>query len=175
MKEVFGAKPSKRHGNGSSLIFDKSKLERVGKAYDVSIEVKVTTNNNGEDGYDGEDIGLDKHLIEHGGNVDKAESTIDNCKNHDKFSNNNNKITLRDEDKSTGGAIDPPQPPHPTQMTAIHVTMKEQQPLLTISDVVDMSDRIYRLGSTDNWACKHCKLRGDTWFMKKHHCKGTTK
>jgi hypothetical protein len=57
MKEVFGAKPSKRHGNGSRLIFDKPKLERIAKVYDVSIEVKVTTNDNGEDGYDGVDIG----------------------------------------------------------------------------------------------------------------------
>jgi hypothetical protein len=175
LKEVFGAKPSKRHGNGSRLIFDKSKLERVGKAYDVSMEVKVTINNNGEDGYDGVNLGLDKHLIEHENNEEKAEPTIDNSKNHEKITRNNIKITPRDENKSTGVTVDPPQPPHHTQNTSIPVlATKEQQSSPANPEDIDMSDMIYRVGSTDLWACKHCKLRGDTWFMKKHLCKGIT-
>jgi hypothetical protein len=177
LKDVFGAKPSKRHGESSRLIFDKAKLERIGKLYNLSIEVKVvTTNNNGEDGYDGVDVGLDKHFVEHRNNQEKAESSTDTNKNYEDNSQNNRKITLRNENESIGLTLNPTQPPHPTQMTAIPVlTTVEQQPSSTLSKVVDMSHKIYRLDRTDNWACKLCKMNGDTWFMRKHICKGSTK
>ena len=29
---------------------------------------------------------------------------------------------------------------------------------------------IYRIGRTDIWACKNCKIKDDIWFMKKHPC-----
>ena len=62
-----------------------------------------------------------------------------------------------------------------------------------ISDVSDTSDRnekqlqssaaistneraklktIYRIGYSDNFACKNCKVRGDKFFMKVHTCRG---
>ena len=57
------------------MIFDKSKLERIGKIYDLSIEVMVTDKidqrqgteegkevNNGTHGTHGTDVGLDKHF-----------------------------------------------------------------------------------------------------------------
>jgi hypothetical protein len=34
---------------------------------------------------------------------------------------------------------------------------------------------IYRLGHSDTFACKDCKLKGDIWFMEQHPCKGQTK
>jgi hypothetical protein len=151
LKDVFGAKPSKRHGESSRLIFDKAKLERIGKLYDLSIEVKVvTTNNNGEDGYDGVDVGLDKHFVEHRNNQEKAESFTDTNKNYEDNNHNNKEITSRNERERTGQTVNPTQLPHPTQMTAIPVlTTVERQPSSTISEVVDMSHKIYRLGSTD--------------------------
>jgi hypothetical protein len=83
LKEIFGAKPAKRHGNSSILIFDKNKLERTGKLYDLSLEVKVvTTSNNGEDGYDGVDVGLDKHLIGSKSSEENTKSSIENIINH---------------------------------------------------------------------------------------------
>jgi hypothetical protein len=42
----------------------------------------------------------------------------------------------------------------------------------TTSSVVDVSQNIYRLGNSDSWACKYCKLKGDKWFMGQHTCKG---
>jgi hypothetical protein len=182
LKDVFGAKPSKRHGESSRLIFDKAKLERIGKLYDLSTEVKVVAIDNshrksGEDGYDGVDIGLDKHLIRDRSDEKNTESPANDNKNNDNNSQNNKKITSRNDDGSIELTADPPQPTHPTQTTAVVVlTTEEQQQLSpTKSDVVDMSDRIYRLGSTDNWACKYCKLKGDKFFMRKHICKGRTK
>jgi hypothetical protein len=37
--------------------------------------------------------------------------------------------------------------------------------------IVDISQNIYRLGHSDSWACKYCKLKGDKWFMGQHTCK----
>ena len=34
---------------------------------------------------------------------------------------------------------------------------------------------IYRLGNSDTWACKECKIKGDRHFMKQHFCKGILK
>jgi hypothetical protein len=31
---------------------------------------------------------------------------------------------------------------------------------------------IYRIGSTDQFGCNGCKLKGDRWFMKEHSCNG---
>jgi hypothetical protein len=31
---------------------------------------------------------------------------------------------------------------------------------------------VYRLGGTDTWACKNCKIKADKWFMQKHNCSG---
>jgi hypothetical protein len=130
----------------------------------------------GEDGYDGVDVGLDKHFVEHRNNQEKAESFTDTNKNYEDNNHNNKEITSRNERERTGQTVNPTQLPHPTQMTAIPVlTTVERQPSSTISEVVDMSHKIYRLGSTDNWACKNCSMKGDTWFMKKHICKGATK
>lgn len=70
-KDVFGAIKSKRHGSSNKLVFDLKKLERLGKIYDLSLDVKVKEN--GEDGDDGIDVGLDKHLKQQS---DSKESTL---------------------------------------------------------------------------------------------------
>jgi hypothetical protein len=50
-----------------------------------------------------------------------------------------------------------------------------------MNDVIRLSlgDRaesdIYRIGTTDSFACPDCKLKGDKWFMQKHGCKGNNK
>lgn len=70
-KDVFGATKSKRHGTSNKLVFDPKKIERLGKIYDLSLEVKVKEN--GEDGDDGIDAGLDRHLRE---GIESEETTI---------------------------------------------------------------------------------------------------
>jgi hypothetical protein len=42
----------------------------------------------------------------------------------------------------------------------------------TTSSIVDINQNIYRLGHSDSWACKYCKLKGDRWSMGQHMCKG---
>jgi hypothetical protein len=34
---------------------------------------------------------------------------------------------------------------------------------------------IYRLGSSDTFACENCNLKGDKWFMRQHICRGQSK
>ena len=41
LKDIFGAKKSKRHGEGRKLEFDNDKLEKLGKIYDLDINVEV--------------------------------------------------------------------------------------------------------------------------------------
>jgi hypothetical protein len=36
---------------------------------------------------------------------------------------------------------------------------------------LDKPNTIYRLGHSDNFACKNCKVRGDKFFMEAHVCK----
>jgi hypothetical protein len=31
---------------------------------------------------------------------------------------------------------------------------------------------IYRIGHSDNFGCKNCKVRGDRFFMEAHACSG---
>ena len=56
LDEIFGATKSPHHGNNSKWTFDKDKLARLGKIYQLSPNIKIGV------GEDGENIGLDKHL-----------------------------------------------------------------------------------------------------------------
>jgi hypothetical protein len=60
LKEVFGANtPKRRHGNSRVLVFDKSKLDRLSKIYDMDIEVQVVTSSGSPHL---PHVGLDRHL-----------------------------------------------------------------------------------------------------------------
>ena len=64
LKDVFGVTKSKRHGEGRKLVFDLKKLERLGKIYDLSIDIQVDQEDeNGTHGTHGTLIGLDLSLI----------------------------------------------------------------------------------------------------------------
>ena len=41
LKDVFKAKPPKRHGNARSLIFDLKVVDKLGKVYDLDVNIKV--------------------------------------------------------------------------------------------------------------------------------------
>jgi hypothetical protein len=93
-KDVFGAVKSKHHGSSRKLLFDKRKLDRLGKIYELELNVKVKEN--GTDGTDGTDVGLDKHLVQ-GVELSKSEHKI--------IPN-----TTREQAK-----VDPPNPNTPSQ------------------------------------------------------------
>jgi hypothetical protein len=58
----------------------------------------------------------------------------------------------------------------PSQLLSTEQTTEKES--TDTSPMVDVSQYIYRVGHTDSWACKNCKLKGDTWFMRDHSCKG---
>jgi hypothetical protein len=62
LMQVFGASPSQSRREKRKLVFNMAKLERLGKVYDLSIEVKV--GQSVTDVTHVTDIGLDKHLGE---------------------------------------------------------------------------------------------------------------
>jgi len=97
LKDVFGATKSKRHGDTNKLVFDKGKLERLGKIYELSIEVKVTDKDNGNavggiHGIDGIHVGLDKHFTQ--------SQNEDNIKSNDRICNNYNNNELNIEENT---------------------------------------------------------------------------
>jgi hypothetical protein len=49
LKDIFGAKKSKRHGEGRKLEFDEVKLEKLGKIYDLDINVEVSKKDEGNE------------------------------------------------------------------------------------------------------------------------------
>jgi hypothetical protein len=52
--------------------------------------------------------------------------------------------------------------------TATAATEEINEPLPTRPSLL----RIYR-DYTDHWACRHCKAKGDKWYMVSHHCSGS--
>lgn len=81
---MFGANtPKKRHGNSRALVFDKSKLERLSKIYDLDIKVQVVTGSNSPHLPHSPHIGLDRHIEEESQNNEitkKREQTCNNSK-----------------------------------------------------------------------------------------------
>jgi hypothetical protein len=105
-EHIFGAKVKKTHGI-KALVFDISKLKRLGKIYDLSTEVRVIEREQtGDDEDVGDDVGIGRYI---------AASTDEHEKNR--------KITISErEDTPTIGPADPLNGPHglnrpPTPMT----------------------------------------------------------
>jgi hypothetical protein len=68
LKQIFKAKPPKRHGNARSLVFDLTILEKLSKVYDLDVNIKVEKiDGNGTLGtHYQNNIGLYKHLFDDG-------------------------------------------------------------------------------------------------------------
>lgn len=66
LKDAFGAKKFNRHGESRKLVFDKSKLEKMGKIYDlkIDIEVKEEEEESAASGTHGTHTDLDKQAQE---------------------------------------------------------------------------------------------------------------
>jgi hypothetical protein len=94
--EVGATKPE-RHGSPIKLIFDKGKLERLGKIYELSLDIKVGHDViDVIDGIDGIDVGLDKHLF-------KTDSEQETSNNYNNSSNNLNELDNNAQQKDNDG------------------------------------------------------------------------
>ncbi len=172
LKDVFGATKSKRHGEGRKYVFDLKKLERLGKIYDLSIDIQVDQEDeNGTHGTHGTLIGLDRHLGEET-SEEEIVNNIDKNKEYDK------EIILIDKQQQAEGPIAGPK--------NVSQTSQASQTLVESGDASgEHSDNasqasqskscntIYRLGRSDIFACQYCRLRGDKWEMRQHPCRGS--
>jgi hypothetical protein len=94
LKEVFGANtPKKRHGNSRALVFDKSKLERLSKIYDLDIKVQVVAGSSSPHLPHSPHVGLDRHMQEQSDNkgTDAKGKQMDD--NSDRLQVNSTNIT----------------------------------------------------------------------------------
>jgi hypothetical protein len=147
LRDVFGAERSRDEKKKRSLIFDKSKLEKLSKIYELSIEIKVEKVTHGPLG---PLVGLDRHLS---GPSDDKETAINQQQTY------NNSNTRGENSNEVKSETDTESRPHSTQVDQV------------VNAAPDMSESIYRqYPHSDKWACYDCKLTGDRWFMKKHDC-----
>jgi hypothetical protein len=192
LKDVFGATKSKRHGDGRKLVFDVNKLERLGKIYDLSIDIQV--GHEDENGTHGTLVGLDRHIGEdengthgthgtligldrHIGEETSEEEIVNNI---DKNREYDKEIILIDKQQQAEGPIAAPK--------NVSQASQASQPPVESGDASGGYDNdtsqasqskscntIYRLGHSDIFACHNCSLRGDKWEMRQHPCRGSKK
>jgi hypothetical protein len=151
--DKFGA--DKKHTKGgSALIFDLEKLVKVGKAYNLEINSQTQLACEEGDGGDDSDGSIksncppiDSYDTENGNNAIKSSIKTENV------GSNIENITKQDNDKQSARSLESSQPslPSPNSTT---------------------NQNIYRLGHSDKWACKNCKIIDDGWFMRVHNCRG---
>ena len=192
LKDVFGATKSKRHGEGRKLVFDVNKLERLGKIYDLSIDIQVDQKEeNGTHGTHGTLVGLDRHIHEdqngthgthgtligldrHVGEETSEEEIVNNIDNNKR---NNKEIILTDKQQHAEGPIAGPK--NVSQASQASQTLVESGDASggynSDASQSKSCNTIYRLGRSDIFACHYCRLTGDKWEMKQHPCRGSKK
>jgi hypothetical protein len=185
--QVFEAKQSPNRKDKRKLIFNLTKLDRLGRVYDLDIQIRVETTGGSStvtDMTDVTDVGLDKHIRQQSAakesdSYDEKKANIDN-----ENIENNVIITPQEQDKDLLSSVVPSQASHPSPNTTdvlepLLTTKLTQDAVIEYQDDILVENRssfsIYRLGHSDNFACRNCKVRGDKWFMRKHHCKGFSK
>jgi len=187
VRDVFGGKPPKRHGSSRSLVFDKSKLEKLKNIYVVKdIEIKVrrakddakqiqlpkldthtSTDIRSKDNESDAPVhcGTDGTDGTHSPSVAIQLHDIQSAENATLVDKNNDVFTKTDQ-QSTDVSINSQQEMPSGSQNVSHVSHASQ---LTQQQV---STPIYKLGRSDTWACKNCRQRGDIHYMKQHFCKG---
>ena len=160
--DKFGAQ--RRHKErGNILIFDLEKLVKIGKSYDIetSIQLKLPTEDKaegseGSEGFRKEDTRIDEN------------PDVEIANNHDDFNkvfeqipdNASNNIIAKDE-KLSDNTIKSSEPSEPSGSESVSDFHKN----------LNTSNTIYRLGHSDIFGCKNCKVKGDKFLMEVHACK----
>ena len=160
--DKFGAQ--RRHKErGNILIFDQEKLVKIGKSYDIetSIQLKLPAEDKTEGSEGSEGFRKGQATSEQNSSIEYTNNLHDIPKVFEKtYDNNPNNITTREErllDSATK-LSEPSEPSGSESFSGFH-----RDP--------NRSNTIYRIGRSDNWACKNCRLKGDKWFMRQHLCR----
>jgi hypothetical protein len=160
--DKFGAE--RRHKErGNILIFDPEKLVKIGKSYDIgtSIQLKLLSEDKAEGSEGSEGFRKETDIIEQNSNIELT--TKDNSSPiifERTLDNKLNILSARNE-KPHDNAIKLSESSDPSGSESISGFRRDP----------NASDTIYRLGHSDNFACKNCKVKGDKFFMEEHACR----
>jgi hypothetical protein len=142
------------------LIFNPEKVVRAGKLYDgkVNIQTKLIQGNP-ESPEDSESSVKELDGFQNDNNTENKENSYKTDKNPQDFTQTAGSILQLVDNRSSGISLEPSEPSYPSAISSQEIRKYT----------------IYRLGSSDTFACKSCSQKGDIWYMKKHLCKGTKK
>lgn len=167
--DKFGAQ--KRHKEiGSVLIFDIDKLAKIAKSYnlDAHIQLKLLEDNSEADGSDSSDDISKTTATSNENDNTKVANDYQSSINISEGDPNNVINNIRENNGTTSvTSVKPSAPSEPSAKCS------EESSTAIGQQAQQMSNSIYRLGHSDNWACKNCRQRGDKWFMQQHLCRSS--
>jgi hypothetical protein len=157
--DKFGAQ--RTHKEKGILIFDPEKLVKIGKSYDIetSIQLKLpieekTDGSERSDGFkkrtkpdENHNVGINDHH------------------------NDSDKISEQNPSNISNNAI-----PKDEQLPDCGIKPSESSESSGLESVSDLKDlkkysTIFRLGHSDIFGCKNCRIKGDRFLMEDHTCK----
>jgi hypothetical protein len=160
--DKFGAQ--KRHKEkGNILIFDPEKLVKIGKSYDIetSIQLKLHTVGKAEGSEGSEGFRKEKDINEQNSNIELTTKENNYPKIFEQTLDIKSNILLARNEKPLDNAIKLSELSEPSGSDFVSGSHKD----------LNISNTIYRLGHSDTFACKNCKVKGDKFFMESHVCK----
>jgi hypothetical protein len=183
LEEVFGAVKSKSHKKGRKLIFNQKVLDKLDKIYNLDVDIQVVEGEGGTHGTHGTHVGLDGYTSEESRDKENEESEDKSIE-----------IASRDNISQIlllGKQVSPASPASPFTKSCVKMgdafcanndnvsPASPNEPAETIRLDQDffrqVKESIFRIGRSDRWGCKHCKIKDDIWFMEKHKCSGLLK
>jgi hypothetical protein len=159
--DKFGAQ--RRHKErGNIVIFDPEKLAKIGKSYEIetSIQLKLHTEGEAEGSEGSEGSRKEKDAIEQNPNIELTTKENNFPKVFEQTLDIKSNILSAGNDEPFDNAIKLSEPSDPS---VSNPTTNSKDPTI--------SNSIYRLGHSDIFGCKNCKVKGDKFFLESHICK----
>jgi hypothetical protein len=189
LHDVFGAKKSKHHGSGVRLVFDKDRMVRLGRVYELRVDVKVTEqeeaerDESGYDGEDGYDLGIERYISKENRGEENRDLGNKSCNNYKNVDNPCERISPQKYTDTHDPLHDPPQHTHHTQSQNPQTskdlegqTIDDNRPM-KLEATIDLVEYAYWISSMGKWGCKNCSYKDDKFGMESHllNCKGIKK
>ena len=168
ISDKFGA-PRKHKEKGNVLIFDADKLVKIGKSYGLGTEIqlKLLTSDleveaKSEGSESSEGFRKVEGVVEENGNIEK--STLD-IYNPNILHESANDDTRHISEANGLQRIDPVKLSDPSDPSGVRHD-SGFGPMSTVEPT--LPSYVYRLGHSDKFACRQCRIRDDKWGMAKH-------
>jgi hypothetical protein len=158
----FGAE--RRHKErGNILIFDPEKLVKIGKSYEIEtiIKLKLLSEDKAEGSEGSEGFRKETELLEQNHNIELATKDDNFPKIFEQSLDIKSNILSARNEKQFDKAVKLSDPSEPSGANLVSNHAKD----------LATTNMIYRIGHSDNFGCKSCKVRGDRFFMETHACR----